>query len=98
MKLLRALAIWALAVLVPAAASAQALTSLQSLRVSYNSRKATVRPEGELKVQIDAVDRELAEATPARQRPARFGGCWRRAHRCSRAGRGPTPPTTPRRS
>ena len=62
-KLFRALAIWALAVLIPAAASAQALTSLQSLRVRYNSRKATVRPEGELKVQIDAVDRELAEAS-----------------------------------
>ncbi len=63
MKLFRALAIWALVVLIPAAASAQALTSLQSLRVRYNSRKATVRPEGELKAQIDAVDRELAEAS-----------------------------------
>jgi hypothetical protein len=63
MKLFRALAAWALIFLVPALAGAQALTSLQSLRVGYNSRKATVRPEGELKVQIDAVDRELAEAT-----------------------------------
>jgi len=52
-----------LLVLVPAMAGAHALVSWQSLRVGYNSRKATVRPEGELKVQIDAVDRDLAEAT-----------------------------------
>jgi len=50
-------------VLAPALAFGQAQTSLASLRVSYNSRKATVKPEGELKTQIDAVDRELAEAT-----------------------------------
>jgi poly(3-hydroxybutyrate) depolymerase len=48
---------------VPGTAAAQALTSLQSLRVQYNTRKATVRPEGELKAQIDAVDKELLEAT-----------------------------------
>src|SRR5580765_3279056 len=61
----RRLAILAVAVglLTPVTASPQALTSLQSLRVSYNTRKATVRPEGELKTQIDAVDRELADAT-----------------------------------
>src|SRR4051812_3945410 len=53
----------AVGLIVPAAASAQALTNLSSLRVGYNTRKATVRPEGELKTQIDAVDRELAEAT-----------------------------------
>ena len=64
MKLSRALATSALLlVFVPTLAGAQALTSLQSLRVGYNSRKATIRPEGELKVQIDAVDRELADAT-----------------------------------
>ena len=65
MKRFSALAVSALLliILAPALSGAQALTSLQSLRVGYNSRKATVRPEGELKVQIDAVDRELAEAT-----------------------------------
>ena len=50
-------------VLAPSLASAQAQTSLASLRVGYNTRKATVKPQGELKAQIDAVDRELAEAT-----------------------------------
>jgi poly(3-hydroxybutyrate) depolymerase len=42
---------------------AQALTSLQSVRVGYNTRKATVRPSGELKDQIDAIDKEIALAT-----------------------------------
>jgi poly(3-hydroxybutyrate) depolymerase len=51
-----------LALLIPSLVSAQAQTSLSSLRVSYNSRKATVKPQGELKAQIDAVDRELAAA------------------------------------
>jgi poly(3-hydroxybutyrate) depolymerase len=53
----------ALVVLVPALAGAQALTSLSSLRVRYNTQKATVQPQGELKTQIDEVDRQLAEAT-----------------------------------
>src|SRR5262245_59914937 len=44
-------------------AHAQALTSLSSLRVGYTTRKNTVKPEGELKAAIDAVDREIAEAT-----------------------------------
>jgi len=52
-----------LCTLVPAAAFPQALTNLSSLRVGYNTRKATVQPAGELKAQIDAVDRDLAEAT-----------------------------------
>ena len=49
--------------LAPVAAFPQALTNLSSLRVGYNTRKATVRPDGELKTQIDAVDRDLADAT-----------------------------------
>ena len=53
----------ALALAVPSLAFAQAQTSLASLRVGYNTRKATVKPEGELKTQIDAVDRRLADAT-----------------------------------
>src|SRR5215468_3723724 len=46
-----------------ATVQAQALTSLQSLRVGYNTRKATVRPQGELKTKIDQLDREIAEVT-----------------------------------
>ena len=52
----------AVCALMPAAAGAQALTSLQSLSVSYNTRKATVRPEGELKAKIDEVDQQIAAA------------------------------------
>ena len=48
--------------LVPSLAAAQALPNLSSLSVAYNTRKATVKPEGELKAQIDAVDKELAAA------------------------------------
>jgi dienelactone hydrolase len=47
----------------PTGAWSQALTSLQSVRVGYNTRKATVRPAGELKDQIDAIDKEIAVAT-----------------------------------
>jgi poly(3-hydroxybutyrate) depolymerase len=49
--------------LVPALAQAQALTSLASVRVGYNTRKNTVKPQGELKAQIDALDQQIAEAT-----------------------------------
>src|SRR5438128_1991152 len=49
--------------LVPSLAGAQALTSLASVRVSYSSRKNTVKPQGELKAQIDALDAQIAEAT-----------------------------------
>ncbi len=43
--------------------SAQALTSLASVRVGYNTRKNTVKPQGELKAQIDALDAQIAEAS-----------------------------------
>ena len=46
-------------------ALAQALTSLASVRVSYNTRKATVKPEGELKTQIDQIDKEIDAASRA---------------------------------
>ncbi len=49
--------------LMPALAAGQALTSLASVRVGYSSRKNTVKPEGELKAQIDALDAQIAEAT-----------------------------------
>lgn len=51
--------------LVPAAAGAQALPSLTRVRVTYNTRKATTNPQGELKAQIDAVDKEIAAAMRA---------------------------------
>ena len=48
--------------LVPALTAAQALPPLSSVRVTYNTRKAVVNPQGDLKVQIDAVDKEIADA------------------------------------
>src|SRR5438552_14027735 len=47
----------------PVLASAQALTSLASVRVGYTTRKNTVKPQGELKAQIDALDAQIAEAS-----------------------------------
>src|SRR5262249_7874322 len=44
-------------------ALAQALTSLASVRVGYTTRKNTVKPQGELKAQIDVLDQQIAEAT-----------------------------------
>ncbi len=55
-------AVLSLCALMPAAVSAQALTSLASVRVGYTSRKNTVKPQGELKAQIDAIDAQIAEA------------------------------------
>jgi len=55
--------IFALAVLLaPSLAIGQALTNISSTMVRYNTRKATVKPQGELKAQIDAVDKEIADA------------------------------------
>src|SRR4030095_17009035 len=59
---LRTLALVALSFLVPASAWPQALTNLSSVRVGYATRKNTVKPEGELKGQIDAIDAQIAEA------------------------------------
>lgn len=49
-------------VLVPSLAVAQALPNLNSLSVRYNSQKTSAKPEGELKAQLDEVDRAIAEA------------------------------------
>lgn len=46
----------------PSLAIGQALTNISSTMVRYNTRKATVKPQGELKTQIDAVDMEIADA------------------------------------
>src|SRR5207253_651760 len=61
----RLLLVAALFALVPAAAFPQALTSLASVRVQYVTRKNTVKPLGELKAQIDALDAQIAEASRA---------------------------------
>ena len=60
---LRALIAALIIALIPALASAQALTSIASVRVGYTTRKNTVKPQGELKAQIDALDAQIAEAT-----------------------------------
>jgi poly(3-hydroxybutyrate) depolymerase len=55
------LTLW-LCALVPATGWSQALTSLSSVRVTYTTRKNTVKPQGEMKAQIDALDAQIAEA------------------------------------
>jgi poly(3-hydroxybutyrate) depolymerase len=63
MKLRTAIVAGLVIVLSPTAALPQALTSLASVRVSYTTRKNTVKPQGELKAQIDALEAQIAEAT-----------------------------------
>jgi poly(3-hydroxybutyrate) depolymerase len=58
----RALVVAALCALAPVSAFSQALTSLASVRVGYTTRKNTVKPQGELKAQIDALDAQIADA------------------------------------
>src|ERR1700690_1668920 len=41
----------------------QSLPNLPLARLGYTVRKRTANPQGELKTKIDALDRELAEAT-----------------------------------
>lgn len=48
--------------LMPAIALPQALLSLASVRVRYSSQKNTVNPQGDLKVRIEALDAQIAEA------------------------------------
>jgi predicted esterase len=51
-----------LALLVACNAFAQALPNINLLVVRYNSEKASRKPDGELKAQIDDIDRVIAEA------------------------------------
>jgi poly(3-hydroxybutyrate) depolymerase len=51
--------------LAPAMAEAQALPNLRSLRVTYNTRKATTNPQGDLKTRIDEVDKAVAASLQA---------------------------------
>ena len=55
----------AAAVLIPSLALGQALPNLNSLSVSYNSRKTAARAEGELKEKLDEVDKAIAAARAA---------------------------------
>ncbi len=50
---------------IPAQLVAQALPNISSLRVAYNTRKATANPQGDLKLKIDEVDTRIAEAAKA---------------------------------
>jgi poly(3-hydroxybutyrate) depolymerase len=59
----RVLVLVSLCAVVPSIALPQALTSLASVRVGYTTRKNTVKPQGELRAQIDALDAQIAEAT-----------------------------------
>ena len=52
-----------LLVLIPAWAMAQALPNLALLRVRYNTARTAARPDGELKAQLDALDKEIADAS-----------------------------------
>jgi predicted esterase len=52
----------ALILLMPSLALAQALPNINSLSVRYNSQKTAAKPEGELKAQLDEVDKAIAEA------------------------------------
>src|SRR3954451_12874994 len=62
MKLRHFVAALLIAIFAPAAAAPQALTSLSTLRVGYSTRKNIVKPQGELKAQIDALDAQIADA------------------------------------
>jgi predicted peptidase len=44
---------------------AQALPNLSTIRVRYNARKATVKPEGALKAAIEEIDKAIADASRA---------------------------------
>ena len=52
----------ALVLLVPSLAIAQALPNINLLSVRYNSQKTAAKAEGELKAQLDEVDKAIADA------------------------------------
>jgi poly(3-hydroxybutyrate) depolymerase len=63
MRMRRLLAAASMLALLAAPIFAQAPPNAASARVRYNSLKNSVKPDGDLKAQIDAIDKELAEAT-----------------------------------
>ncbi len=52
----------AILLLIPSLAVAQALPNINSLSVRYNSQKTAAKAEGELKAQLDEVDKAIADA------------------------------------
>jgi poly(3-hydroxybutyrate) depolymerase len=58
----RLVVVFALVAFVAAPVAAQAPPNLASARVRYNSLKNSTKPDGELKAQVDAIDKEIAEA------------------------------------
>ena len=54
-----------LVLLIPSLAFAQALPNINSLSVRYNSLKTAAKAEGELRAQLDEVDKAVAEARRA---------------------------------
>ena len=63
MSIRRLIVIASVILVVAAPLAAQAPPNLASARVRYNSLKNSVKPDGDLKVQIDAIDKEMAEAS-----------------------------------
>jgi len=63
MRRFRLALVAALLVAFSAAGFAQAPPNAATARVRYNSLKNTTKPEGELKAQIDAIDKAIADAT-----------------------------------
>lgn len=63
MSIRRLIVIASVVLVVAAPLAAQAPPNLASARVRYNSLKNSVKPDGELKVQIDTIDKEMAEAS-----------------------------------
>lgn len=51
--------------LIPTIANGQALPNINSLSVRYNSQKTAAKAEGELKAQLDEVDKAIADARRA---------------------------------
>jgi poly(3-hydroxybutyrate) depolymerase len=62
MTIRRLFAIGTVVVLLTGSVTAQAPPNLALTRVMYNSLKNKVKPDGELKAQIDALDKEIGEA------------------------------------
>ena len=56
------LLVFLVSVAIAGEALAQALPNINLLVVRYNSEKASVKPDGELKAQLDEVDKAVAEA------------------------------------
>jgi predicted esterase len=59
---MRRILIAAFTLMIPALTFAQALPNLSSLQVRYNGQKTAAKAEGELKAQLDEVDKAIAEA------------------------------------